>query len=126
MNLSEREQIQGRILDAMEQLQSALVEHKAAAVAHATADHAYRQAQARAWLSLKTDGSEKRTEAHFKALVDQACSDEMHKCRLAEANHEAAKELVRALQTQISAGQSILSAERAEANAIHFGQTRGA
>ena len=124
--MSDREQIQGRILDAMEQLQSALTEHKAAAVAHATADHAYRQAQARAWLSLKAEGGEKRTEAHFKAMVDQMCDREMLGCRLAEANHEAAKELVRALQTQISAGQSILSAERAEANAIHYGQTRGA
>lgn len=125
MNMSDREQIQGHILTAMERLQLALTEHKAAAIAHANADHAYRQAQSRAWVSLKAD-DEKRTEAHFKAMVDQMCDREMHGCRLAEANHEVAKELVRALQTQISAGQSILSAERAEANAIHYGQTRGA
>lgn len=124
--MTDREQIQSRILDAMAELAAALNELRIAARAHAEADHAYRQAQAIAWLQLKAETAEKRTEAHYKALVDATCSDAMLCCRLAEARHESAREAVRAIQTTISAAQSILNAERAEANAVRFGQTTGA
>lgn len=129
MNGTECEQLQGRILTAMEELQAALADHKAAALKHAEADHAYRQAQAREYLLasvLKRDDGKYYTEDHRRAVVDAACDRQMHACRLAEAEHEAAKERVRALQTQISAGQSLLGAERAEANAIRYGMTAGA
>lgn len=127
--MTEREQIQSAILDAIEAMGEALAELRAAANGLAVADHAYRQRKAQEYLHASVQRREDGkllTEDHRNAVVDLACNAEMLACRMAEARREAAREAWRMLQTQISAGQSLLSAERAESNALRYGQTTGA
>ena len=127
--MNEREQIQAAILDAMEALTGAVAEQQVAGRVYAEADHAYRQKQAAEYVKasvMKREDGKLLTEDHRAALVDLACSDEMLACRLAEARRESAKIRVDSLRAQLSAGQSLLSAERAEANALRYGQTVGA
>lgn len=127
--MTERERIQAAILDAMETLTGAVAEQRVAGLAHAEADHAYKQKQAAEYVKasvLRREDGKLLTEDHRAALVDQACSDEMLACRIAEARRESAKIRVESLRAQLSAGQSLLSAERAETNALRYGQTPGA
>lgn len=118
------EKLQNDLLTGIESLTQALHEHKLAAVEHAKADHAYRQAKARAYLMIYTTG-EKMTVSHIEAQVDIKCEVEMLACRLAEAHREAAMERVRSLRTEISAMQSIAGAYREETAALRYGQTIG-
>lgn len=129
MNTTERERIQGAILDAMEALTVALNELRAATLEYANADYVYRQRKAQEYLKasvMKREDGKLLTEDHRAAMIDIAANQEMLACRLAEARRESARECVRAQMAQISAGQSLLSAERAEANALRHGQTLGA
>lgn len=116
------EALQTRILDGIQQLAAAGEQHKAIAIEHGEAEHGYRKAQAMKYLEIMAAQGEgkKPTEPHLKAMIDLACEKEMLRVRLAEANHEAARELVKSLQAQISALQSLLSLEKAEAEAIRY------
>jgi len=93
------------------------------------AEHAYRQLRANAFVKVsleKDDAGKKLTDTHKNALVDIATDKAMYRVRIAEAEHEAAWELVKSLKTQISALQSLLNAVRAEAEAVTYRQTSGA
>lgn len=117
--------LQSKILDQMEALSAALNEQHRAAREHAEADHAYRQAKAKVYTEVVTDG-EKRTVDHIKAIVDMRCNKEMFRVRLAEAERESSMELVRSLRTNVSALQTVLNATKAEADAVRYSQTVGA
>ncbi len=120
--------LQPRILDAIEKIAVAMDAQRAAAIEYANADHLYRQSQSIEFVRVSALQPEKGklTDPHKKALVDQACDKQMLRQRLAEAEKESATLLVRTLMTQISALQSLLNANKAEANATQFNQTMGA
>lgn len=120
------EELQAKILDAIDRLAEANNAHHAAGKEHAVAEHAYRQLRANQFVKVsldKDDAGKKLTDTHKNALVDIATDKAMYRVRIAEAEHEAAWELVKSLKTQISALQSLLGAVRAEAEAITYGQT---
>jgi hypothetical protein len=122
------ERLQTQLLDGIQALTSALEEQRLAGTAHAEADAKYRQAQATAYLKIMVaveSIAKKPTEPHIKALVDKECELPMMTCRLAEARRESANSLVKSLQVQISAFQSVLSSYRAEAEAVRYGQVMG-
>jgi hypothetical protein len=118
-------EFQSNILDGIAALQAALNDQRTSARAHAEAEHAYRQARAKAFTSLIADGT-KRTVDHTQAIVDIECATPMLELRLAEARHESDGELVKSLRQQLSAMQSLLGTYRAEAEAIRYGQGSGA
>lgn len=121
--------IQSKILDQMEALSVAMNDLRLKARAHAEAEHAYRQKRAQEFIKISADKDahgKPYTVDHKNAVVDVATDMEMHRVRLAEAEHEAASELVKSLRQQLSAGQSLLNAHRAEADAVRFGQSVGA
>ena len=115
-------EFQSNILDGIEALQKALNNQRTSAKEHAEAEHAYRQARAKAFTSLVADGT-KRTVDHTQAIVDIECEKQMLRLRLAEAQHECDGELVKSLRQQLSAMQSLLGTYRAEAEAIRYGQS---
>lgn len=117
--------IQEKILNGIEQLAHALNAHRAAAMAYARTEHAYRQARANAHVEFAADG-QKRTVDLTGAMVDVRCGTQMLAVRLAEAEDKAAKELVWSLRAQLSAAQSLLGAQRAEAEAVTYRQVAGA
>ncbi len=118
--------LQTKILDQSEALSLAINNLELKAKAHAEAEHAYRQARALAYTGIVADTTTKRTVDHINAMVDLQCDMQMLRVRLAEAEHEAASELVKTLRQQLSAGQSLLNAVRAEAEAVAYRQTQGA
>jgi hypothetical protein len=123
------EDLQVKILDGIERLAEANNAHHIAAKEHGIAEHAYRQLRANAFVKVsldKDDAGKKLTDTHKNALVDIATDKAMLRVRMAEAEHEAAWELVKSLKTQISALQSLLGAVRAEAEAVTYRQTAGA
>jgi hypothetical protein len=73
-------------------------------------EDAYRKAKAVAYLAASG------TVAERSAHVDKVCSDERLKAHLAEAEKEAKRELVKSLQAQLSALQTIAALMRAEMN----------
>lgn len=123
------EELQAKILDAIDRLAEANNEHHKFGTEHALAEHAYRQLRANAFVKVSLDKDEsgkKLTDTHKNALVDIATDKAMYRVRIAEAEHEAAWELVKSLKAQISALQSLLGAVRAEAEAVTYRQTAGA
>lgn len=121
--------IQEKILDGIEQLAHALNEQSAANTEYGIAEHAYRQARAEQFIKVsleKDDNGKKLTDPHKNAVVDLATDKAMLRVRLAEANRETSQELVRSLRAQISALQSLLNAQRAEAEAVTYAQSIGA
>lgn len=122
------QELQEKILDGMQQLATASNEQAAANEEYAMAEFEYRQARAKGFAELsieKIDGK-KRTDTHIDSLVDIAVKGEMLRVRLAEARRDTANELIRSLRAQLSAGQSLLGAVRAEVEALRYGQTAGA
>lgn len=78
----------------------------------ANAEHAYRHARARAWLELDLTGT---TAKEKEDLVNAATADARLGRDSADGLRQAALEAVRSRRTQISALQSLLAADRAEA-----------
>lgn len=74
----------------------------------AVADHYYRHAKAVAYLAATG------TVAERQAHVDRVCKVEREKAYTAEALREAAREKVRALQTEISAYMTLAGLMRSE------------
>jgi hypothetical protein len=123
------EALQEKILDGIEQLASATNRQDKAGREHAVAEHAYRQLRANEFVRVsldKDDAGKKLTDTHKNALVDIKSDNAMLRVRLAEAESKAADELVRSLRTQISALQSLINAQRAEAEMVTYKQTAGA
>lgn len=74
----------------------------------AHAEDKYRKAKSVAYLAASG------TVAERNAHVDKVCSEDRLKAHLAESTKEAKKELVRSLQAQLSALQTIAALIRAE------------
>lgn len=90
------------------------------AVKLATAEATYRKARAEAWLRCPKDapGEREWTAARREAWVDAECAD-LRKARdLEEAMKDAAREAVRARQTQLSSWQTLVRAHQAEAEFV--------
>lgn len=93
----------------------------------ADAENAYRKAKAEAWARCPNDeGGTKLhdkdwTAARREAWVNGATADERHRRDLAETMGKTAYQAVRARMTQVSALQSLLNAERAEAEFVRTG-----
>lgn len=93
----------------------------------AEAENVYRKAKADAWARCPNDESGTKpadrdwTAARREAWVNGATADERMRRDLAEVMGKAAYQAVRARQTQVSALQSLLNAERAEAEFARTG-----
>ena len=77
----------------------------------ATAEQAYRQARANAWLTVDREAT---TAREREDVVNSVTSGERAERDLAEGERQAALEALRSRRTQLSALQSILSAMRAD------------
>lgn len=85
------------------------------AVEYAEAEDAYRLAAARAYIAHEGPAHER------KAHADLATSVERRRAHLADGMRQAALEAVRSRRGQISALQSLLAADRAEAEFVRTG-----
>ena len=93
----------------------------------AEAENVYRKAKAEAWVRCPTDehgikaGDREWTAARREAWVDAEVADLRRSRDIAEGMRQAALEAVRARRTQVSALQSLLAADRAEAEFSRVG-----
>ena len=87
----------------------------------ANAEHDYRRQKAEAWVKCPTDdhgvkaGEREWTAARREAWVDAETADLRRTRDIADGMKQAAIEAVRARRGQLSAWQSLISADRAEA-----------
>ena len=114
------EELQLKVLGAIENLQHASDELKRAGIEWAEAECAYRKAKSIAYLDAST--GEKRTVDHIKAMVDKQCETPMLRQRLATVGREAAYQLVQSRRSELSAMQSLLKRETEETAALRYGQ----
>jgi len=96
-------------------IDDALRDLRDASRAYADAEHAYRQAKARAWLAAKGTVPER------ESMVELRCGDLRYARDLADGSRSAAVESVRSRRAQLSALQSLLAASRAEAEFARTG-----
>lgn len=82
------------------------------AVSFAQAEHEYRQARAKAWLAARGTVPER------ESMVELRCGELRNARDLAEGMKVAALEAVRSRRAQLSALQSLLAANRAEAELV--------
>jgi hypothetical protein len=89
---------------------------------YAEAEHDYRLAKSRAWIEAprEVDGF-KITAGEREAWVDAKTADERKQRDIADGLRQTALEAVRSRRTQLSALQSYLAAERAEAEFARTG-----
>lgn len=89
----------------------------------AAAEQEYRKAKATAWVKCPRDegGSKDWTAARREAWVNSECADLRYTRDVAEGMRQAAVEAVRARRTQVSVLQSLLNADRAEAEFARTG-----
>jgi hypothetical protein len=89
----------------------------------ATAENEYRKAKSQAWVRCPRDepGQKEWTAARREAWVDAECADLRYQRDVAEGMRSAALEAVRARRTQVSVLQSLLNAEKAEAEFVRTG-----
>lgn len=91
---------------------------KNTSVAFAEAERDYRRSKSRAWLECKSlDMLAKEKEA----WVDAESSDDRYKRDIAEGMRQAALEAARSRRAQLSALQTFLNAEKAEADFARTG-----
>lgn len=102
------QQLEHLIMGAVEELREARRKLEPLAQDWALADQSYRKAQSIAY--AKSSG----TIPERKAFVDDQCNQEMYAAHSLEAIKEAAKENVRALQTEVSAYQTLASLLKSE------------
>lgn len=97
------------------------------AIELAHSEMTYRQEKAQAWLRCPNDdpsvprGEREWTAARREAWVDAACAERRKERDLAEAMRDAAREAVRARQTQLSSWQTLVRAHQAEAEFARTG-----
>ena len=91
----------------------------------AEAERAYRKAKSEAWVRCPRDeaGSRDWTAGRRESWVDAETADLRYHRDIADGMRSAALEAVRARRTQVSVLQSLLSAERAEAEFARTGPT---
>lgn len=89
----------------------------------AAAEQAYRKAKAQCWVRCPRDEDGKKdwTAARREAWVDAESADLRYVRDVAEGMRSAALEAVRARRTQVSVLQSLLNAEKAEADFARTG-----
>lgn len=93
----------------------------------AAAENVYRKAKAQAWVRCPNDppgvkaGEREWTAARREAWVDAECADLRYDRDLADGMRHAAMEAVRARRAQMSALQSLMAADRAEAEFSRVG-----
>lgn len=89
----------------------------------ADAENEYRKGRATAWVECPRDnpGEREWTAARREAWVDGECADLRRKRDIAEGMRDAAREAVRARQSQLSALQTLLRAQQAEAEFARTG-----
>ena len=110
-----------RLIDA------AIEAMKNTSVELAQAEATYRKARAEAWVLCPNDlagvkaGEREWTAARREAWVDADTADLRYKRDLAEGMRQAAIEAVRSRRAQLSALQTFLNAERAEAEFARTG-----
>lgn len=90
---------------------------------YATAEAEYRKAKAVAWLEAprRHEDGEKVTANQREAIVNAATADERQRRDVAEGLKQAGYEAVRAARQQLSAWQSRVAADRAEAEFARTG-----
>lgn len=93
------------------------------AVRLADSENEYRKAKAQAWVKCPRDeaGEREWTAKRREAWVDGEVADLRRSRDLAEAMRDAAREAVRARQTQLSAWQTLVKAHQAEAEFSRVG-----
>lgn len=99
-------------------LDDALAYMRRQTVELANAEETYRQDKAAAWLRVDREGT---TAAEREAIVNGVTAEARKARDLAEGMRQAALEAVRSRRTQISALQSLLNADRAEAEISNYG-----
>lgn len=110
-----------RLLDA------ALDQLREQSVSVAEAEHAYRRAKAEAWVRCPNDdagvkaGEREWTAARREAWVNADTASLRRDRDMADGLRQAALEAVRSRRTQVSALQSLLAADRAEAEFARTG-----
>lgn len=111
-----------------ELLDHGLHELRQQSVALAEAENAYRSGKREAWLRCPIDahdvkaGEREWTAARREAWVDAETAPLRHARDLAEHMRGTVLEAVRSRRTQLSAIQSFVAADRAEAEMLRFGQ----
>lgn len=87
----------------------------------ATAEATYREAKAKAWLEAPEGGRGQATVPEREAWVNARTAPQRFSRDLADGLRQAALETVRSRRTQISAYQSLMAGERAEAEFVRTG-----
>lgn len=110
--LAEANRLSGLIDLAIDALKNTSVEY-------AKSEQAYRKRKSQAWVECKAHADMLAKEK--EAWVDSASSDDRYKRDVAEGMRQAALEAVRSRRAQLSALQTFLNAERAEADFARTG-----
>lgn len=105
------------LVDLSDELTEALEELRTAGKAEAQADNKMRIAKAKAFLLAQGKNKEER-----EARADSSWQAERLAAKLAEAEKESCLEKVRSLRAQMSALQALVYANRAEGEAVRYGQ----
>jgi Lon protease-like protein len=103
-----------------EELAQACEDYRQSGISYAHKKHAYHKAKAKAYLQSPGKNTDERSAKAF-AFYEA----EMLEADIAEAERDAAQELVRSLRQMLSAVQTKVAASKAVANAIHYGQFNG-
>jgi len=114
------DQIQAAILDAIARRDELVKEAGSLYLAASEAEHAYRMAQAKAYLRVEGKNADER-----RAQVDQIVDREMRERNLSEAKAAGIKEALAAEKDKISAFQTLLRLQMTELDALRFGQHSG-
>lgn len=96
-------------------IDDALRDLRLASREYADAEHAYRQARAKAWLAARGTVNER------ESMVELRCGEIRYARDLAEGLRAAAVESIRSRRAQLSALQSLLAASRAEVELARTG-----
>lgn len=104
-------EIERKMSECIEALEACTDDLKKYACEAAETNHAYRKAQARAWLSARTDPNLK-TDRLKEAWVVSETGSEMWKRDMAEAAYDSQKSLFRSLQTQSEILRSLARSSR--------------
>jgi len=111
------DQIQAAILDAIARRDGLVDEAAKLYLSASEAEHAYRMAQARAYLKVEGKNADER-----RSQVDLIVDREMFERNLSEAKAAGIKEALAAEKDKISAFQTLLRLEMADIDAHRFGQ----
>jgi hypothetical protein len=96
-------------------IDEALDQLRASSRDYADAEHAYRQARAKAWLAARGTVNER------ESMVELRCGDLRYARDLADGLRSASVEAIRSRRAQLSALQSVLAASRAEVELARTG-----